>query len=181
MSSTSAALARTHAVSPVSTATSWMSVGKRRRRPVATWPSRCRPPVSAGRVSLFRRGEQRAADPARVFRACCRTPRRKPAQLRDRYCELLALASGDPPGPRPRALAPSRPISRGRMSTDAVLTARTPRRPGRRSTFAPVEWRSIAGMAGFVVLLHLVGWGVLVFAVAPQEYHLGSTGVLGVG
>jgi len=67
------------------------------------------------------------------------------------------------------------------MSTDAVLTARTPRRPGRRSTFTPVEWRSIAGMAGFVVLLHLVGWGVLVFAVAPQEYHLGSTGVLGVG
>jgi high-affinity nickel-transport protein len=36
-------------------------------------------------------------------------------------------------------------------------------------------------MAGFVLLLHLVGWGVLIFAVAPHDYRLGSTGVLGVG
>ena len=36
-------------------------------------------------------------------------------------------------------------------------------------------------MAGFVLLLHVVGWGVLVFAVAPHDYQLGSTGVLGVG
>ncbi len=43
------------------------------------------------------------------------------------------------------------------------------------------ERRSIGGMAGFVLLLHLVGWGVLVLAVAPQDYQLGSTGVLGVG
>jgi high-affinity nickel-transport protein len=41
--------------------------------------------------------------------------------------------------------------------------------------------RSIAGMAGFVLLLHVLGWGVLVFAVAPHDYQLGSTGVLGVG
>src|SRR3712207_7261724 len=43
------------------------------------------------------------------------------------------------------------------------------------------DWRSIAGMAGFVLLLHVVGWGVLVFAVAPHDYRLGSTGVLGIG
>jgi high-affinity nickel-transport protein len=36
-------------------------------------------------------------------------------------------------------------------------------------------------MSAFVLLLHLVGWGVLVFAVAPANYQLGSTGVLGVG
>jgi high-affinity nickel-transport protein len=36
-------------------------------------------------------------------------------------------------------------------------------------------------MAGFVLLLHVVGWGVLVFAVAPQHYQVGSTGILGVG
>src|SRR4029079_19706426 len=40
---------------------------------------------------------------------------------------------------------------------------------------------SIAGMAGFVLLLHVVGWGVLVLAVAPHGYRLGSTGVLGIG
>ena len=45
----------------------------------------------------------------------------------------------------------------------------------------PADRRSIAGMAGFVLLLHVVGWGVLVFAVAPHDYQLGSTGVLGVG
>jgi nickel/cobalt transporter (NiCoT) family protein len=43
------------------------------------------------------------------------------------------------------------------------------------------QWRSILGMGAFVLLLHLVGWGVLVLAVAPAEYQLGSTGVLGVG
>lgn len=36
-------------------------------------------------------------------------------------------------------------------------------------------------MALFVLLLHVVGWGVLVFAVAPHGYQLGSTGVFGVG
>jgi high-affinity nickel-transport protein len=36
-------------------------------------------------------------------------------------------------------------------------------------------------MAGFVLLLHVLGWGVLIFAVAPHDYRLGSTGVLGVG
>ena len=50
--------------------------------------------------------------------------------------------------------------------------------PGR---WTPQERRSIGGMAGFVLLLHLVGWGVLVLAVAPHDYQLGSTGVLGVG
>ena len=46
---------------------------------------------------------------------------------------------------------------------------------------SPGERRSITGMTAFVLLLHVLGWGVLVFAVAPQDYQLGSTGVLGVG
>src|SRR5215210_1737243 len=36
-------------------------------------------------------------------------------------------------------------------------------------------------MGLFVLLLHLVGWGVLLFAVAPHGYDLGSAGVFGVG
>jgi high-affinity nickel-transport protein len=47
--------------------------------------------------------------------------------------------------------------------------------------FSRAEWRSIGAMTAFVLLLHVVGWGVLVFAVAPAQYQLGSTGVLGVG
>lgn len=48
-------------------------------------------------------------------------------------------------------------------------------------SFSARDRRSIAGMSLFVVLLHVVGWGVLVFAVAPHGYQLGSTGVFGVG
>ena len=40
---------------------------------------------------------------------------------------------------------------------------------------------SIAGVVGFVVLLHLIGWGVLVLAVAPQNLVLGGAGVYTVG
>jgi high-affinity nickel-transport protein len=36
-------------------------------------------------------------------------------------------------------------------------------------------------MSAVVLSLHVVGWGVLVLAVAPAGYQLGSTGVLGVG
>jgi high-affinity nickel-transport protein len=48
-------------------------------------------------------------------------------------------------------------------------------------SFSARDRRSIAGMGLFVLLLHVVGWGVLVFAVAPHGYQLGSTGVFGVG
>jgi len=57
------------------------------------------------------------------------------------------------------------------MTTDPAATGRVSRQ----------ERRSITGMAAFVLLLHVLGWGVLIFAVAPQDYQLGSTGVLGVG
>ena len=40
---------------------------------------------------------------------------------------------------------------------------------------------SILGMVGFVVLLNVVGWAVLVLVIAPQNLALGSTGVFGVG
>ena len=40
-----------------------------------------------------------------------------------------------------------------------------------RRAVQPRERRSIVGMSGFVLLLHVVGWGVLVFAVAPHEYR----------
>ncbi|CAN5556436.1 HoxN/HupN/NixA family nickel/cobalt transporter [soil metagenome] len=43
------------------------------------------------------------------------------------------------------------------------------------------DWMSIAGVSGFVILLHVVGWGVLALAVAPQHITLGSAGVFGVG
>jgi high-affinity nickel-transport protein len=51
--------------------------------------------------------------------------------------------------------------------------------PGRRRLSLP-EKRSLAGMVGFIALLHLLGWGTLVGIVAPAQYRIGETGVLGV-
>jgi high-affinity nickel-transport protein len=40
---------------------------------------------------------------------------------------------------------------------------------------------SLAGMAGFVLSLNVVGWGVLLVFVAPRSFTLGDQGVFGVG
>jgi high-affinity nickel-transport protein len=50
-----------------------------------------------------------------------------------------------------------------------------------QAALSPREWASIGGMAGFVVLLHVVGWGVLAFIVAPEHYQVGQNQVFGVG
>jgi high-affinity nickel-transport protein len=50
-----------------------------------------------------------------------------------------------------------------------------------RTAFTPSEWRTVGSMAGLVVLLHVVGWGVLVLAVAPHHFQIGGGTVLGVG
>src|SRR3954466_7630251 len=44
------------------------------------------------------------------------------------------------------------------------------------------EWTAIGSMAGFILLLHVVGWGVLAGIVAPAHYVVGASGtVFGVG
>ncbi len=40
---------------------------------------------------------------------------------------------------------------------------------------------AIVAMAGFILLLHLIGWGVLVGLVAPGHYSLGASGGFGLG
>lgn len=50
-----------------------------------------------------------------------------------------------------------------------------------RRTLTPREWAALAGMTGFVLLLHAVGWSVLVAAAAQQDPTAGSAGVFGVG
>jgi high-affinity nickel-transport protein len=39
----------------------------------------------------------------------------------------------------------------------------------------------VAAMGGTVIGLHVVGWGMLVFSVVPQNLHISSTQVFGVG
>ncbi|WP_226925234.1 HoxN/HupN/NixA family nickel/cobalt transporter [Georgenia thermotolerans] len=43
------------------------------------------------------------------------------------------------------------------------------------------ERRSLAGMGAVVLLLHLLGWGVLLLVVAPRALSVGAGGVFGVG
>jgi nickel/cobalt transporter (NiCoT) family protein len=43
------------------------------------------------------------------------------------------------------------------------------------------EWTSIGGMAAFVLALHVVGWGSLIFLISPANYQIGNGQVFGVG
>jgi nickel/cobalt transporter (NiCoT) family protein len=62
------------------------------------------------------------------------------------------------------------------------MTTTLPRTRLRWASLHPAEKRSLIGMGAFVVLLHVVGFGVLLGFVVPQHYDLGgTTGVFGVG
>jgi len=45
---------------------------------------------------------------------------------------------------------------------------------GRRPSLTRRERRSLLGMGGFILLLHIVGWGVLIGFVAPRGYTVGG-------
>ena len=49
-----------------------------------------------------------------------------------------------------------------------------------RRSLPPREWTRIGAMVGFVALLHVVGWGVLVLLVVPSHYKIGA-GLFGIG
>ena len=51
----------------------------------------------------------------------------------------------------------------------------------RRLRPSPREWRALAGMGGFVLLLHVLGWGSLLLVVVPQHHEVGGQLVFGVG
>jgi high-affinity nickel-transport protein len=50
-----------------------------------------------------------------------------------------------------------------------------------RASLTPADWTSLGGMYGFIVFLHVIGFGVLLAFVVPQGYNLGDTGIYGVG
>jgi nickel/cobalt transporter (NiCoT) family protein len=43
-----------------------------------------------------------------------------------------------------------------------------------RRSLSPADWRSLVAMGGFIVLLHVVGFGVLFGLVTPQHFTLGG-------
>jgi high-affinity nickel-transport protein len=50
-----------------------------------------------------------------------------------------------------------------------------------RLSLTPMDRRSVTGMYGFIVVLHVIGFGVLLGWVVPHGYNLGTSGVYGVG
>ena len=63
-----------------------------------------------------------------------------------------------------------------------VTSSRPAPRPSGRllDRLSPPERRSLLGMAAFILLLHVAGWGLLVWVVAPQEYRVAGQ-LFGVG
>jgi nickel/cobalt transporter (NiCoT) family protein len=49
-----------------------------------------------------------------------------------------------------------------------------------RSLLTRREWARLGAMFAFIAALHIIGWGTLVFLVAPQHFSLGDK-VLGIG
>src|SRR5262249_40626351 len=49
-----------------------------------------------------------------------------------------------------------------------------------RQALSPREWTRVGGMVGFITLLHVFGWGALLFMVIPSHYKVGAT-VFGLG
>src|SRR3954447_13392050 len=67
------------------------------------------------------------------------------------------------------------------MAAEAGVRARPARARRSRLALTPAEWSSVLGMAVFVLLLHVVGWGTLLGLIVPHHYQLGSAGVFGAG
>jgi high-affinity nickel-transport protein len=74
---------------------------------------------------------------------------------------------------------------RGDILGPVAAPALTPSRPSRlsrvRNGLSRGEWTAILGMAGFIALLHIVGWGVLAAVIAPQHYMVGNGQSFGLG
>ena len=49
-----------------------------------------------------------------------------------------------------------------------------------RASFSPSEWRKLYGMFGFIAVLHVLGWTLLIIA-STHHYGSGSNKILGVG
>ncbi|MBC7631837.1 HoxN/HupN/NixA family nickel/cobalt transporter [Aeromicrobium sp.] len=60
------------------------------------------------------------------------------------------------------------------------MTAHEARRTAGPRRFTPPEIASMAGMAGLVLMLHVVGWGLLLLTVS-RSLEVGSTGVFSIG
>jgi nickel/cobalt transporter (NiCoT) family protein len=52
---------------------------------------------------------------------------------------------------------------------------------GLRRALSAAEWRRLGGLAGFILGLHVIGFGTLLLLVAPRHFSLGHAGAFGLG
>ena len=65
--------------------------------------------------------------------------------------------------------------------SELVATRPTGKQPHPGGRLTRGEWAAILGMGAFILLLHVLGWGVLALIVAPHHYQVTSTTVFGIG
>jgi high-affinity nickel-transport protein len=70
---------------------------------------------------------------------------------------------------------------RARQPGRSWASGRGTRRARVAGALSPAEWRRVAAMAGVIVGLHALGFFLLLAVVAPEHYHLGTSGIFGVG
>jgi len=58
--------------------------------------------------------------------------------------------------------------------SDSTTTVEVSRTARFRGSLTRRDWTSLGGMYGFIILLHVVGFGVLLGFVVPNHYHLGG-------
>src|SRR5262249_46627061 len=74
-----------------------------------------------------------------------------------------------------------RRLGRCAMTADTVARAEGAVAAAPGAGLTRRERTNLWGMGGFIALLHVLGWGTLIWVVAPAHYHVGSAGVFGVG
>src|SRR4051812_24097197 len=67
------------------------------------------------------------------------------------------------------------------VSAATVAHAGTSRWARIKSSMTPREWRRAGALAAVIVLLHVIGFFVLLALVVPQDLRLGSGAVFGLG
>src|SRR5689334_17412186 len=105
-----------------------------------------------------------------MFRPCCADAPTPPR------CDPFAIRSRRPLWSDHRF-----PGIGGRVSQAVVEAPRTSRVAAFRASLDRADRLSLGGMAAFVLLLHVLGFGILFGLVAPQHLSLGTGKIFGVG
>src|SRR5689334_9376014 len=67
------------------------------------------------------------------------------------------------------------------MQASPLSSVRHSRLERIKASMSPSEWRRVGAMTALIAGLHVVGFGLLIFVVAPVKYKLGAAGTFAIG